>query len=219
MSKAGIWFLVLLGCALLIVGLVFDWTACWIIGLVIIAGTLYLALSPNGILRQDEVLDTWSALIGGGQGQGEGVLKDTETLITESKAPLIKMEKKAVSPGFIRGLLGVAREFLVITDHENNKLKQYQIFINARNYGNNLDIAWYLTYKPSIWQSIMSLMPFISLIPKTLSDLDLFDQQDLRAYVTNAHSCLLQSTDKLMLELHQDPSKMDRKSRGFLGIS
>jgi hypothetical protein len=50
-------------------------------------------------------------------------------------------------------------------------------------------------------------------------DLDLFDEQDLRAYVTNAHHCLLEAVNKLMLDLNQDPSKIDRKSRGFLGIS
>jgi hypothetical protein len=52
-----------------------------------------------------------------------------------------------------------------------------------------------------------------------LSDLDLFDQQDLRTYSTNAHHCLLKAVDKLMLDLNQDPSKIERKSRGFLGIS
>ena len=50
-------------------------------------------------------------------------------------------------------------------------------------------------------------------------DLDLFDTQDLRTYVTNAHHCLLDSVDKLMVSLNQDPSKLERKSRGFLGIS
>jgi len=50
-------------------------------------------------------------------------------------------------------------------------------------------------------------------------NLDFFDEQDLRAYVTNAHKCLQKAVDKLMLEFNQDPSKIDRKSRGFLGIS
>ncbi|MCX5991190.1 MAG: hypothetical protein NTZ04_02495 [Chloroflexi bacterium] len=50
-------------------------------------------------------------------------------------------------------------------------------------------------------------------------DLNLLDQQDLRAYIINAHHCLLKAVDKLMLDLHQEPSKIERRSRGFLGIS
>lgn len=106
-----------------------------------------------------------------------------------------------------------------MTDLESFRLKPYQIFINARDYGDNLDVSWFLTYRPLLWQAALSLLPFVNMIPKTLSDLDLFDQQDLRAYTTNAHHCLLKAVEKLMGGLNQDPSKMDRKSRGFLGIS
>lgn len=56
--------------------------------------------------------------------------------------------------------------------------------------------------------------------PETLvKELDLFDQQDLTAYVTNTHHCLIEAVEKLMLNMGQDPSKIDRKSRGFWGIS
>jgi len=51
-----------------------------------------------------------------------------------------------------------------------------------------------------------------------LSDLDLFDKQDSSIYTTNAHHCLLQAVEKLMLSLSQNPYKIDRKARGFLGI-
>ena len=95
----------------------------------------------------------------------------------------------------------------------------YQIYVNARDYGNNLDVSWYLTFRPTWWQAFLSLIPFVSMIPKTLSDLDLFDQQDLTAFATNAHHCLLKTVEKLMASLNQDSSKIDRKSRGFLGIS
>ncbi len=78
---------------------------------------------------------------------------------------------------------------------------------------------WHLTYRPNLLQALLSLIPYIDVIPQTLSKLDLFDQQDLRDYVTNCHHCLLKSVEKLMVDLHQDPARIDRKSRGFLGIS
>lgn len=52
-----------------------------------------------------------------------------------------------------------------------------------------------------------------------LMELDLFDTQDLTAYVTNAHHCLLEAVERVMSELGQDPSGIERKSRGFLGVS
>jgi hypothetical protein len=52
-----------------------------------------------------------------------------------------------------------------------------------------------------------------------LLDLDVFDQEDLRAYATNAHHCLLKAVENLMLSMEQDPSRIERRSRGILGIS
>jgi hypothetical protein len=66
---------------------------------------------------------------------------------------------------------------------------------------------------------LASLIPFVKAASEALRELDLFDQQDLRAYATIVHRSVLKSVDKLMLDLKQDPSKMERRSRGFLGIS
>jgi hypothetical protein len=219
MSKALIWALIIIGLILLIGGLASGEIAVWVIGLLVIAVALYLGLRPGGILRKDEVLDTWAILIEKAQGRAEEIFKGTNLFIKESKAPAIEMERREMAPGIVRGILGVKRDFLVVTDKDNLRLRPYQIFLNARDYGDNLDVSWYLTYRPSLWQALLSLIPWVSVIPKALSDLDLFDQQDLRAYVTNAHHCLLKAVEKLMVDLHQDPSKIDRKSRGFLGIS
>ncbi|MFZ6016294.1 MAG: hypothetical protein ACOYU0_01510, partial [Nitrospirota bacterium] len=130
--------------------------------------------------------------------------------------------------------------FLVVTETGNPRLKPFKMFINARDYGNNLDVSWYLTYKSGFWRCLLYFLlriPILNLmfLPYALlaagavmiqerrvtpsAYLDLFDEQDLRAYVTNAHHCLIEAVEKLMLNIGQDPSKIDRKSRGFLGIS
>lgn len=219
MSKTAIWLLIGFGFFLFIVGEAFGKTLIWFIGLLMIAGGFYQGLRPGGILRKDQVLDTWATLIERTQGRSGEIFQNTEVFIKESKAPALKMERQSMAPGIVRGLFGTKREFLVVTDHENFRLKPYQIFVNARDYGDNLDVSWFLTYRPTLWQAVLSLFPYVNVIPKALSDLDLFDQQDLRVYTTNAHHCLLKAVDKLMTDLHQDPSKIDRKSRGFLGIS
>jgi hypothetical protein len=219
MLKAVIWLLIGLGLLICLIGVLSGKTIVWFIGFLIMAGGLYQGLKPGGILRKEQVLDTWSALIGSGQGRSDEIFRDAEAFIKESKAPSIEIEKKSIAPGMVKGLLGKRRDFLLVTDKQNIGLKPYQIFINARDYGDNLDISWYLTFRPSIWQALLSLIPFVSAISRSSVDLDLFDQMDLRAYATNVHHCLLGAVEKLMLGLNQDPSRLDRKSRGFLGIS
>lgn len=217
MSKALIWFLIGVGFLLLVIGVFSKFFL--IVGLCMIGAGLYFGLGPDGILRKDQVLDNWAILIEDAQDNANVILQDAECFVKDSKAPDIVMERKDIAPGIVRGLMGTTRDFLTITDKRNFRLEPYRIYINARDYGDNLDVSWHLTYKPSLLQSIAALLPYVNVIPHTLSDLDLFDQQDLRAYATNVHHCLLKSVEKLMVGLHQDASKIDRKSRGFLGIS
>jgi len=188
------------------------------------------------IVRKEEVLDDWSVLIEQGQGLAEQLLNDTQGFIGHSQAPAIRLEVKQMAPSFVRGLLGGRRPFLVVTNTANSNLRPYRMYINARDYGNNLDVAWYLVFQVGFWRRLLGylaliplfglfLLPFLLLgraaraRREGMLDLDLFDQQDLRAYVTNAHHCLLKAVEKAMIGLNQDPAKIERKSRGFLGIS
>jgi hypothetical protein len=190
------------------------------------------------VVRKEEVVESWSVLIGNGQGRAEEIFSNTNNFIAETNVPNAKIEKRAMASGIIRGLFGAKRDFVVVTETGNPRLKPYQMFIGARDYGNNLDISWYLTHRLRFRKRLTAwllLVPGVNffVLPFTLMggltsmakerrgglDLDLFDEQDLRAYVTNAHHCLFEAVEKLMTDLHQDSSKIDRKSRGFLGIS
>jgi hypothetical protein len=219
MGKAVIWALVGIGLLLFAIGTGLGSTGTWFIGFLMILGGLYLGFGPDGTLRKEQVIETWSILIENAQGNSGTIFQDTESFIEESKAPSVEMRTRPMAPGFFKGLMGTKRDFLEVTDQENTRMVPYQIYLNARDYGNNLDISWYLTFRPTWWQAFLSLIPFGSVIPKSLSDLDLFDQQDLTAFTTNAHHCMLKAVEKMMASLNQDPSKIDRKSRGFLGIS
>ena len=171
-----------------------------------------------GITLQDEkIIDRWSMLIEGGQGQAEQVYQDTERFIRESKAPGINIERTRVRPSWLKGLLGNERSYMMVT---NESLGDYRMFIGARDYGDNLDVQWYMTCEPGFFKKHLSSVLTSGASDKALSlNLDLFKQQDLNAYATIVHHCLLKAVDKLMLGAGQDSSKIDRKSRGFLGIS
>jgi|GEM_PF-2142489 len=169
-------------------------------------------------VSKQHVIGQWGHLIEGAQGKAGQIFKETEDLLKQSGVSSIEMERTKLMAGIIRGILGSKRDFLVVKD-KNFRLKPYQILVNARDYGNNLDVAWYLTYRLSLIRWLLSIIPFVSFIPRTIEDLDLFDLQDLRAYNTLCHHSTLEAAEKLMRSLDQDVSKIDRTTRGFLGIS
>lgn len=183
-------------------------------------------------LGKAQTVDRWDMLISGAKGQGDGVLQRTEQLVVETEAPDIGMKTQKVSPGLLQGVLGTKRTFLVASVTTNARLKPYRMYISARDYGIQLQVSWYVAFQPGFLLKLLNFLlcvPVIGLLvlpiksltakPGSLLGLDIFDEQDLRACVTNAHHCLLEAVEKLMVDLHQDPSKIDRKSRGFLGIS
>jgi len=207
------------GIFLLLVGVMARIGWIYVLGILMIVFSLFLALMPGGVLRKEQVLESWSILIEGGNGKAESIFEDTKGFLEKSKVESIEVERKKMAPGLIRGILGVERNFLVVKD-KGGRLNPYQIFIGARDYGENLDVSWYLTYRPSLIDALICLITFgIISRMRTPEELDIFDLQDLTAYATNCHHSLLKAVENLMLSLNQDQSKIDRKTRGFLGIS
>jgi len=168
-------------------------------------------------LKDEKIIDRWSMIVENGQGQAEQVYQDTENLIKESKAPEVRVERTRVRPSWLKGLLGNERNYMLVT---TEALGDYRMFIGARDYGDNLDISWYLTCEPGFFSKRLSHILTSGASDRALAlHLNIFQQQDLTAFATVVHHCLLRAIDKLMLGKGQDPSKIDRKSRGFLGIS
>jgi hypothetical protein len=118
----------------------------------------------------------------------------------------------------LKGLFGKEREYLMVT---TERLKDYKIYVCARDYGNYLDVQWYLTCDPGFFSKAFKIGASIYTVGLATPFLsfDIFDQQDLLAYATSVHHCMLKAVEKLMASLNQDPSKINRKSRGFLGVS
>lgn len=168
--------------------------------------------------KDAEILERWSSLIGGAQGNADKLMLTTVQLVEATKAPSLEMLEEAVGPSLSKTPFGETRKFLIVINSQGLKFRSYKIFVNANDYGNSLFVSWYLTYKPDWWQALVLLLPGSRQV-MNLSEMSLFDQQDLTAYVSTVHHSFLAAVDKMMLELHQDPTKLDRRSRGFLGIS
>lgn len=168
--------------------------------------------------KEAVVLEHWSYLIGQAQGNADKLLLNTKQIIEDTQAPNLEMNEEAVGSSLSKTLIGETREFLIVINNKSLKFRSYKIFVNANDYGRNLFVSWYLTYKPDWWQAAALLLPGTRQV-LNISEISLFDLQDLAAYATTVHNSFLAAVNKLMLELNQDPTKIDRKTRGFLGIS
>ncbi len=171
-----------------------------------------------GVTLQDEkIMDRWSMVVENGHGNGEQIYKDTESFIQVLQVPGIGIERVKVRPSWLKGLFGNERNYVMVT---SESLKDYRMFLGARDYGNNLDLSWYLTCEPGFFKKSLSAALTSGASDKALSfNLDLFQQQDLNAYATIVHHCFLKAIEKAMSGLGQNSSNIDRKSKGFLGIS
>ncbi len=111
------------------------------------------------------------------------------------------------------------RDYLMAT---NGNIKAIKLLVGAQDYGNNLHISWYLISDPGLFDLFTSSftgkgkvegstwVPVIT---------NIFMEEELSAYTTLVHHSVLEAIEALMANLGQDFSKVDRKSRGFMGIS
>lgn len=165
-------------------------------------------------LKDEKIMDSWGMVIRGARGKADYIFDTTQSLLQESEAPDVSWKLGEITPGLIKGLLGRKREYLMVT---NEALKDHKMYIGARDYGIYLDVQWYLTAEPGFLKSMHSKMAVGTELGLSFA-LDIFAQQDLRAYVTVAHHCLLGAVEMVMDELGQDTATINRKSKGFLEV-
>jgi hypothetical protein len=161
-------------------------------------------------LKKQSIVDQWGTVVEHGAGREKWVLDTTERLIQESKMPGISVKQDQVT----MGMFSAKRNFVIVG---NAGAKEFYMFIGARDFGMHLDAAWYLTLFASGLKSAMSRRMTGS--PNALSmNINMFTQQDLRAYVTVANHCFRQALDELYQELKITPKGLDTRSTGFLSV-
>ena len=174
-----------------------------------------------GTLRLTErrILDSWGALLEHCQGEDEGVFRLVEETLNDYRAPGVTWSRRSVVTGFWKGLAGKRREFILV---RNQRFRDYLIAIGARDYGSTLDVSWYLLESAhGIVVRVLAKIPFIGLLLRALGlygDLDVFDQQDLRAWVTVGHRSVRRSVEDLIARRKLE-IEIDWKSRGTFAVS
>ena len=197
----------------------------------VIAGIIYLIYISKKQIRKDRIADQWSTLIEGANGEGEQVIKGVIQAIERVDAPNIFIKREEISPG--PGFITKPRKLLVA---EHRILDNFDMYIGARDYGKQLFVSWYLIAEPvSFWRrfkrnpvgTILGL-PFhilSSVISKSqggtgefFSMLNVFDTEELTAYVTTVHHALLESVKVVMEDQKLDFTKVEKRTKGFLNI-
>ena len=187
----------------------------WLLIFLVAALAIYFFFGSPGVLSNQTVVDRWDTLVDGGNGRATQVIDCTLEHIERRKPPRIALNQSDLAPGVWRGLTGNTRPFLIVSQLGNRRLAPYRMYVNVRDYGETLQASWFLTYQPGFFERLALVLRRRA--PSL--DLDLFDEQDLRAYVTAVHHCFLDAVVELLTSLQQDASKLERSSKGFLGIS
>lgn len=170
-------------------------------------------------LKDDKIIDSWATVIDSGAGKAEAIFKLTEKALSESEAPDVEWERVDAQPSRLKGLLlGKKRDYLRVINKGIGE--DYRMYVGTRDFGTHLDVTWFLTVEPNWLKRVAKSAASLATVgaANLLMELDLFDQQDLRAYVTVTHHCLLKAVGVVMEELGQDVSKIDRKSKGVLEV-
>ena len=167
-------------------------------------------------LKDEKILDTWGLVMEGGAGHASSLTQSIESLLKYSDLPGIEWKTIDAQPGMVKGWFGKKREYLMVT---SEALKDYRMYLGARDYGKHLDISWFLTVEPGFFKSAFSAMVAHGNINAISFSLDVFDSQDLRAYVTSVHHCcVIRAVQDVAKQIGQDTSKFDWKSKGTLQV-
>lgn len=164
-------------------------------------------------LKEETILDEWSTMVERGAPHADRVLDVVQDRLGDSEIPgnCTWDVEEVKSSGW---LSKVMREFLVV---RLEQFSDYRMYVSARGYGIHLDACWFLTVEPGFFKRALSAQ--IGNSESALSaPKNILVQQDLRAWITVVHHCVLDAVGSLKADLGQDPRSMRRESKGFLSV-
>src|SRR3954451_14068371 len=125
-------------------------------------------------LKDEKLLDSWGAVIEGASGKQDSLLQDIVRNLKGAELPEIKWGMVETTPSTLKGWFGKKRNYLMVS---NEALRDYKMYVGARDYGRHLDISWFLTVEPGFFKKTFSDILTKGANPMALSMmLDLFDQ-------------------------------------------
>ena len=161
-------------------------------------------------VKADRIIDQWATIVELAAGKGEHIYTVLDTELTKTNIPQVTWSRGEVN----MGMMTRGREFLII---KNGGLREYTMYVHARDVGAHLDCGWFLTIEPGFLKTMFSKK--MTGNPLALSQsLGVFSQQDLSAWTSIVHRTFLRIVKELMGDLDQDVAGMNTTSKGFLSV-
>lgn len=164
-------------------------------------------------LKEETILDQWSMMVDRAAGHASKVLQDIDQRLRAAEIPggCTWETQEVKSQGW---LSKVRRDFMVV---RLEQFGDYRMYIAAREYGVSLDVCRFTTVEPGFFKK--HLAERMTGTAEALSaPKNILVEQDLRAWVTVVHHCVLDAVGSLMDSVGQDKSKIKRESKGFLEV-
>jgi hypothetical protein len=153
-------------------------------------------------------------LVDGAAQRANEVLDDIQARLTAARIPgNCEWSIEEVVSG---GLLSrTKREFLIV---RLDQFSDYRNYVGVRPYGTHLDCCRFLTVEPGFFkrqlsQALTGGEDRVFSVPKNL-----LVEQDLHAWVTIVHHCVLDGVKALYTKLGHDPAGIRRETKGFLQV-
>lgn len=178
-------------------------------------------------ISTDKVKDQWSAMIDKAKGRGDELLERVARLVKENNIPNVQLANRSLSIDRAE-----SHPFLVVS---NDRFKGYEMAIGAYDYGDRLNVMWYLIFDSpehvesreaaSRGRAVHDNISFNWRIkageegyvaPEKLS---MLAKQELTNYVSIVHQILKDEVEQMMDGLNLDFSKVDTHTRGFTNLS
>ena len=131
-------------------------------------------------LKNESVVDKWNTLVENGAGRAKQIMDAIETKIKTANMPGVRTAQREVSSG----VFGTKRSFIHVS---NDSLRDFLLYIGARDYGIHLDVSWYLTVQPRGFKRAFSKYSMGNPIAMSMA-LDFFRQQDASGFCHHSAS-------------------------------
>ena len=84
-------------------------------------------------LKEEKILERWGMLLERADGKADDLLEKIADALHAAEAPGVRWDVTDVK----LATFGERRQFLLVT---NDRMRDHRIYVNARDYGRNLDI-------------------------------------------------------------------------------
>ena len=152
----------------------------------------------SGVINDNKVEQRWATTIGGMHGHGERLMDGVARRIEKEHIPDTAVSRRPMT------IEGAAEPLpFVVVSNANPILKAHKVLISAVDYGERLNIRWYV------------IMDITEIHNGALIQKSMATKEALSSYVAIVRSLFDAELKELMDDLQLDFTKVDTHTRGF----